>query len=74
MFDAAAGVINAPVVHMGYRYDSAAVIDAKPELPSRGNLNGDPGSLLVRPDQFIAWRATTGAGDHGQAMAQVLAI
>jgi 2-polyprenyl-6-methoxyphenol hydroxylase-like FAD-dependent oxidoreductase len=47
---AAAGVINAPVVHMGYRYDSAAVIDAKPELPSRENVtenfNGDPGSRL----------------------------
>jgi 2-polyprenyl-6-methoxyphenol hydroxylase-like FAD-dependent oxidoreductase len=47
---AAARIINAPVVHMGYRYDSAAVIDAKPELPSHddvvANLNGDPGSRL----------------------------
>jgi len=47
---AAAGVINAPIVHMGYRYDSAAVIGAKPELPSHedlvATLNGDPGSRL----------------------------
>ncbi|MFI6446758.1 FAD-dependent monooxygenase [Kitasatospora sp. NPDC050543] len=45
---AAAGVVNAPVVHLGYRYDSTAVIDARPELPSteQVTLDGAPGSLL----------------------------
>lgn len=43
-----AGVINAPVVHLGYRYDSTAVIGADPELPSTEDvsldLDGSPGS------------------------------
>ncbi|MFB6437427.1 FAD-dependent monooxygenase [Streptomyces sp. NPDC056411] len=47
---AAAGVLNAPLVHMGYRYDSAAVIDPQPELPSPEDLtvalDGAPGSRL----------------------------
>ena len=47
---AEAGVINAPIVHMGYRYDSAAIIDAQPELPSREDItltyDGAPGSRL----------------------------
>ncbi|MER6950130.1 FAD-dependent monooxygenase [Nonomuraea sp. NPDC000554] len=47
---AAAGVVNAPVVHLGYRYDSGAVIDPRPELPSREDveldLDGTPGSRL----------------------------
>ncbi|MFJ4653773.1 FAD-dependent monooxygenase [Nocardia sp. NPDC088792] len=47
---AAAGVMNAPVVHLGYRYDSAAVIDPNPELPSFEDvsldLDGTPGSRL----------------------------
>ncbi|MEV6875028.1 FAD-dependent monooxygenase [Amycolatopsis sp. NPDC051128] len=45
---AAAGVVNAPVVHLGYRYDSAAVLDARPELPSTEEviLDGTPGSRV----------------------------
>jgi putative polyketide hydroxylase len=47
---AAAGVVNAPIVHMGYRYDSDAVIDPQPELPSteelERTLDGAPGSRL----------------------------
>ncbi|MRH90562.1 2,4-dichlorophenol 6-monooxygenase [Nocardia sp. SYP-A9097] len=46
----AAGVLNAPVVQLGYRYDSAAVIDADLKLPSTEdlslNLDGSPGSRL----------------------------
>jgi putative polyketide hydroxylase len=47
---AAAGVIAAPIVHLGYRYASAAVVDARPELPSTTDvalvLDGAPGSRL----------------------------
>ncbi|WP_433682828.1 FAD-dependent monooxygenase [Nocardia sp. CA-119907] len=47
---AALGIINAPVVHMGYRYDSAAVIAPEPALPSTEDielvLDGTPGSRL----------------------------
>ncbi|MEU8437220.1 FAD-dependent monooxygenase [Streptomyces sp. NPDC029216] len=47
---AAAGVLNAPVVQVGYRYDSHAVIDPRPELPSHEdadlNLDGTPGSRV----------------------------
>ncbi|WP_432095000.1 FAD-dependent monooxygenase [Streptomyces sp. bgisy100] len=47
---AAAGALNAPVVHLGYRYDSAAVVDARPALPSTEDigraLDGAPGSRL----------------------------
>jgi 2-polyprenyl-6-methoxyphenol hydroxylase-like FAD-dependent oxidoreductase len=47
---AAAGVAHAPVVHMAYRYDSAAVIDPQPELPSMTTVDldfdGAPGSRL----------------------------
>lgn len=47
---AAAGVVNAPVVHMGYRYDSRAVVGPCPEPPSREDvalaLDGAPGSRL----------------------------
>ncbi|WP_067821081.1 FAD-dependent monooxygenase [Nocardia inohanensis] len=46
----AKGVLNAPVVHLGYRYDSAAVIGSDPELPSTEDvslvLDGTPGSRL----------------------------
>jgi 2-polyprenyl-6-methoxyphenol hydroxylase-like FAD-dependent oxidoreductase len=45
-----AGAINAPVVHLGYRYASTAVIDPCPRLPSTENaevaLDGAPGSRL----------------------------
>jgi putative polyketide hydroxylase len=138
---AAAGAVNAPVVHLGYRYDSDAVVDPRPELPSTEDvlldldatpgsrlphawvgqdgrklstldlvrsrfalLTGDEtwdrtarqvaddfgleldvhlvetatrGALLVRPDQFIAWRSTTvsnePAADLARALTQVLA-
>ncbi|MGW6206952.1 FAD-dependent monooxygenase [Streptomyces sp. NPDC055089] len=45
---AAAGVWAAPVVHLGHRYDSAAVIDPRPELPSTADLvlDGSPGSRV----------------------------
>ncbi|WP_433731694.1 FAD-dependent oxidoreductase [Nocardia sp. CA-129566] len=44
------GISNAPVVHMGYRYDSAAVIEPQPALPSTEDielvLDGAAGSRL----------------------------
>jgi 2-polyprenyl-6-methoxyphenol hydroxylase-like FAD-dependent oxidoreductase len=47
---AAAGAWNMPLVTMGYRYDSPAVIDAVTELPSTEDivacLDGAPGSRL----------------------------
>jgi hypothetical protein len=47
---AAAGVAHAPVVHMAYRYDSAAVIDPQPDLPSMVavelGFDGAPGSRV----------------------------
>ncbi|MGW0934170.1 FAD-dependent monooxygenase [Streptomyces sp. NPDC002666] len=45
---AAAGVWAAPVVHLGQRYDSAAIIDPRPELPSTVDLvlDGSPGSRV----------------------------
>jgi len=47
---AAAGALNAPVVHLGYRYDSRAVVDPHPQLPSTEDvlldLDGTPGSRL----------------------------
>ncbi|MEV6773334.1 FAD-dependent oxidoreductase [Nocardia sp. NPDC051030] len=46
----AGGVLNAPVVHLGYRYDSTAVIDPHVELVSTEDvsllLDGSPGSRL----------------------------
>ncbi|MVU78617.1 2,4-dichlorophenol 6-monooxygenase [Nocardia sp. ET3-3] len=52
----AAGVLNAPLVHLGYRYDSAAVIDPRPELPDTEDvslvLDGTPGSRL--PHRWLA--------------------
>ncbi|UGT43726.1 FAD-dependent monooxygenase [Nocardia yamanashiensis] len=51
----AKGVLNAPVVHLGYRYDSTAIIGANPELPSTEDvsltLDGTPGSRL--PHRWI---------------------
>ncbi|SEF34067.1 2-polyprenyl-6-methoxyphenol hydroxylase [Amycolatopsis pretoriensis] len=51
---AAAGVVNAPVVHLGYRYDSAAVLGARPGLPSTEDvvLDGTPGSRV--PHAWLA--------------------
>lgn len=47
---AAAGVWAAPVVHVGHRYDSAAVVDPRPELPSTVDLalalDGSPGTRV----------------------------
>lgn len=47
---AAAGAWAAPVVHAGQRYDSAAVVDPRPELPSTVDLalalDGSPGSRV----------------------------
>ncbi|MER6254670.1 FAD-dependent monooxygenase [Streptomyces sp. NPDC001584] len=45
---AAAGVWAAPVVHLGQRYGSAAVVDPEPELPSTVDLvlDGSPGSRV----------------------------
>ena len=44
------GAVNAPIVHVGYRYRSRAVIDPQPELPSTEdvelNLDGSPGSRV----------------------------
>lgn len=46
----AAGVWVAPIVHLGHRYDSAAVVDPRPELPSTVDLavalDGSPGSRV----------------------------
>jgi putative polyketide hydroxylase len=47
---AAAGVAHGPVVHMAYRYDSTAVIDPQPDLPSMAavelDFDGAPGSRV----------------------------
>jgi putative polyketide hydroxylase len=44
------GAANAPVVQLGYRYDSTAVIDAQPAIPSLEDitvdLDGAPGSRM----------------------------
>ena len=53
---AAAGALHAPVVQLGYRYDSTAVIDPQPALPSTEDvaldLDGTPGSRL--PHRWVA--------------------
>ncbi|ATE54597.1 FAD-dependent monooxygenase [Actinosynnema pretiosum] len=47
---AAAGAVNAPLVHLGYRYRSSAVLGGGAEPPSTEDvalaLNGDPGSRV----------------------------
>ena len=47
---AAAGVVAAPIVHLGYRYAAGAVVDPEPELPSTRDvaavLDGAPGSRV----------------------------
>jgi 2-polyprenyl-6-methoxyphenol hydroxylase-like FAD-dependent oxidoreductase len=44
------GAVNAPIVHLGYRYASGAVVDPQPDLPSSedvsANLDGSPGSRV----------------------------
>jgi hypothetical protein len=58
---AATRTLHPAVVHMGYRYDSAAVIDPDPALPStedvRADLDGAPGSRL--PHHWLAPAAST---------------
>jgi putative polyketide hydroxylase len=53
---AAAGALHAPVVQLGYRYDSAAVVDPDPRLPSTEDvaldLDGTPGSRL--PHRWVS--------------------
>ncbi|WP_067680928.1 FAD-dependent monooxygenase [Nocardia miyunensis] len=73
---AAAGALHAPVVHLGYRYDSAAVIDPQPDLPSTedvfADLDGAPGSRLPHHRlpggastlDLIGTRCTVIAGNH----------
>ncbi len=74
---AAAGVWAAPVVHLGQRYDSAAVVDPRPELPSTVDLavalDGSPGSRVphawvggVSTLDLVAsrWTLLVGAADH----------
>ncbi|WP_441248705.1 FAD-dependent monooxygenase [Kitasatospora sp. McL0602] len=50
------GAVNAPIVHLGYRYSSAAVIEASPELPSTEDvslaLDGSAGSRM--PHAWVA--------------------
>jgi 2-polyprenyl-6-methoxyphenol hydroxylase-like FAD-dependent oxidoreductase len=73
---AAAGVWAAPVVHVGQRYDSAAVVDPAPELPSTldlaAALDGAPGSRVphawadeVSTLDLVASRWTLLAGATG---------
>jgi 2-polyprenyl-6-methoxyphenol hydroxylase-like FAD-dependent oxidoreductase len=58
------GAVNAPIVHLGYRYASRAVVDPQPDLPSRedvsANLDGSPGSRVphVWVDRDGARRST----------------
>jgi hypothetical protein len=72
----AAGAWAAPVVHAGQRYDSAAVVDPRPELPSTVDLavalDGSPGSRVphawvdgVSTLDLVASRWTLLAGAAG---------
>jgi putative polyketide hydroxylase len=74
---AAAGVWAAPVVHLGQRYDSAAVVDPRPALPSTVDLavalDGSPGSRVphawvdgVSTLDLVASRWTLLAGAAGE--------
>ncbi|MEY2229061.1 FAD-dependent monooxygenase [Streptomyces sp. BF23-19] len=82
---ARAGVVNSPVVHLGYRYDSTAIIDPVADLPSREDitldLDGAPGSrvphLWVTRDgakistlDLVRSRFTVLAGPRGAAWIQ----
>ncbi|WP_405135603.1 FAD-dependent monooxygenase [Nocardia sp. NBC_01388] len=72
-----AGVWAAPVVHLGQRYDSAAVVDPRPELPSTVDLavalDGSPGSRVphawidgVSTLDLVASRWTLLVGAEGE--------
>jgi putative polyketide hydroxylase len=82
---AAGDVLSAPVVHLGYRYDSAAVIDPQPALPSATDitldLDGSPGTRvphawLVSDGQrrstldLVQSRFTVLAGPEGELWAE----
>jgi putative polyketide hydroxylase len=85
---AAAGVWAAPVVHLGQRYDSDAVIDPQPVLPSTVDLalvlDGSPGSRVphawvdgVSTLDLVAsrWTLLTGvAGDKWLAAAEEIGV
>ncbi|MET9693195.1 FAD-dependent monooxygenase [Streptomyces sp. NPDC006514] len=83
---AAAGVWAAPVVHLGQRYDSAAVVDPQPQLPSTVDLvlDGSPGSRVphawidgVSTLDLVAsrWTLLVGvAGDHWLTAAMAVAL
>ncbi|MFC8125685.1 FAD-dependent monooxygenase [Streptomyces sp. NPDC057302] len=73
---AASGVWAAPVVHLGQRYDSAAIVAPRPQLPSTVDLNlvldGSPGSRVphawidgVSTLDLVASRWTLLAGAAG---------
>ena len=55
------GVLNAPVVAIGYRYASTAIIDPVTDLPSTEDitldLNGDPGSRV--PHRWVTPATST---------------
>ena len=55
------GVLNAPVVTIGYRYDSTAIVDPVTDLPSTEDitldLNGDPGSRV--PHRWVTPTTST---------------
>ncbi|TDV57326.1 FAD-dependent monooxygenase [Actinophytocola oryzae] len=74
---AAAGVWAAPVVHLGQRYDSAAVVDPRPAPPSTVDLaaalDGSPGSRVphawvdgVSTLDLVASRWTLLVGTEGE--------
>ncbi|MET7554051.1 FAD-dependent monooxygenase [Streptomyces albidoflavus] len=84
---AAAGALNAPVVHLGYRYDSAGIQGAVPRLPSTEdvvlNLDGSPGSRLphrwllregarVSTLDLVDYRFTLLAGAEGEPWLRAL--
>ncbi|MGW3959697.1 FAD-dependent monooxygenase [Amycolatopsis sp. NPDC005003] len=74
---AAAGVVNAPIVHLGFRYASAAVLGAQTALPSTEDivLDGTPGSRVphtwlgddVSTLDLVGRRLTLLAGPSGRA-------
>ncbi|MFI8768150.1 FAD-dependent monooxygenase [Streptomyces sp. NPDC053792] len=85
---ARAGVVNSPIVHLGYRYESTAVIDPVADLPSHEeialNLDGAPGSRVphlwvtrhgarMSTLDLVRSRFTVLAGPRGSAWIQAAA-
>jgi 2-polyprenyl-6-methoxyphenol hydroxylase-like FAD-dependent oxidoreductase len=80
------GIIAAPIVHVGYRYDSAAVVGAAPDLPSTTDvalvLDGTPGSRLPHVPlgdgrstlDLVCSRFAVLAGPAGGAWADAVAV